>query len=208
MFKHEFTNRLHVRHPLAVGLALAMTVATTAVVTAVVASDPGPMTGCLAAKTTPGSGATKGQIYNIAQSETTPLAPCVKGDSQVVFSNAKGPQGIQGIQGDQGIQGIQGDQGVQGIQGDQGMQGPKGDTGQSGINGYQVVTVTNSRPMAITAMTATCPAGKVVVGGVYALQEGDTILGLSPTTNGLSTWLLKTGPSTFARQLWVYCINQ
>ena len=70
-----------------------------------VTSDNGPFTGCLAAKTTSGSPAVKGQIYNIAKSSTTPLAPCVKGDAQIAISNAAGPQGPQGIQGIQGIQG-------------------------------------------------------------------------------------------------------
>ncbi len=78
----------------------------------------------------------------------------------------------------------------------------------SGISGYQVVTDSNSRPMAFTALSAVCPAGKVVVGGVYRLQDGDTVLGLFPIANGLSTSLLKTGPSMFARELWVYCVNQ
>ena len=80
-------------------------------IAAAVTSDPGPFTGCLASKTTPGSPATKGQIYNVAKSETTPLAPCVRGDAQIAISNAAGPQGPPGIQGPQGIQGEQGPQG-------------------------------------------------------------------------------------------------
>lgn len=87
---------------------------------AVTTSDPGPFVGCLASKSNPGSGTTKGQIYNVAKSG--PLAACLKGDTQVAFSNAQGPQGIQGIQGPQGSQGIQ---------------GLKGDPGDSGLHPHQ-----------------------------------------------------------------------
>jgi Collagen triple helix repeat (20 copies) len=193
------------RRILALGLALTFTVATTAVVAAVVTSNPGPFTGCLADKTI-----AKGTLYNVAIG-TAPTAACTKGDGQITFSNAQGPQGIQGIQGDQGIQGIQGiqgDKGDTGEQGIQGIQGDKGETGQSGITGYQVVTDTNARPSAITAMSAACPAGKVVVGGVYRLEDGDTINGLFPIANGLSTQNLITSAKAGTRQLWVYCVNQ
>jgi len=122
----------------------------------------------LAAKTSSGSGATKGQIYNIAPSDAAPLAPCVKGNAQVIFSNARG-RGASRVD--------------QGIHGGQGIQGTKGETGQSGISGCQVVTDSNNRPMAFTALSAACPAGRVVVGGVYRLHDGDTVLGLFPTAN-------------------------
>lgn len=185
--------QLRPRRILALGLALTLTGALTAVVDAVVTSNPGPFTGCLADKTT-----AKGTLYNVAVG-SAPTAACTKGDGQITFSNAQGPQGIQGIQGDKGDRG---EQGIQGIQGD------KGETGQSGITGYQVVTDTNARASAITAMSAACPAGKVVVGGVYRLEDGDTINGLFPIANGLSTQNLITSARAGTRQLWVYCVNQ
>ena len=198
-------NLKHNSATLALGLAVCLTVATTAMVAAVVTSNPGPFTGCLADKTT-----AKGTLYNVAIG-SAPTVACTKGDRQITFSDAQGPQGIQGIQGiqgDQGIQGTQGDQGIQGIPGDKGDQGIQGATGPSGISGYLVVTDTNSRPSAQTAMFAACPAGKVVVGGVYVLVPGDTIDGLVPTSNGLSTQLLVTSATAGTRQLWVYCVNQ
>jgi hypothetical protein len=98
-----------------VGLVLALGLVGGSVgIAAAVTSDNGPFTGCLAAKTTSGSPAVKGQLYNLAKSTTTPLAPCVKGDAQIAISNAQGAQGIQGIQGIQGPQGIQGIEGPQG----------------------------------------------------------------------------------------------
>jgi hypothetical protein len=78
-------------------------------VVAVTPSDPGPFVGCLASKSNPGSGTTKGQLYNVAK--VAPLAACQKGDSQVIFSNAQGPQGPQGSQGPQGLPGEKGDPG-------------------------------------------------------------------------------------------------
>jgi len=177
-------NLKHKSGTLALGLAVCLTVASTAAVAAVVTSDPGPFTGCLAEKTT-----AKGALYNVAVG-AAPTAPCVKGDGQITFSNAQGPQGITGDKGDQGIQGIQ------------------GPTGPGGISGYQVVTDINTRPSAQTAMFAACPAGKVVVGGVYLLVSGDTINGLFPTSNGLSTQFLVTSATAGTRQLWVYCVNQ
>ncbi len=136
--------RLPPRRILGVAVAFILGGAAVGIAAAAVNTDPGPFVGCLAAKTTAGAGATKGQIYNIAQSATTPLAPCVKGDLQVSFSNAQGAQGIQGIpglkgdKGDAGAPGPKGDPGIQGIagaKGDPGLQGVKGDNGDAGAPG-------------------------------------------------------------------------
>lgn len=90
------------RRALIAGVAMALLAMSTAVVIAVTPPNPGPFTGCLAGKTSRGTPATKGQIYNIAQSATTPLAPCLVGDSLVTFSNAMGPKGDKGDTGDPG----------------------------------------------------------------------------------------------------------
>src|SRR5690349_18706470 len=87
----------------AAAMAAVLVVAGAGAAAAVTTSDPGPFVGCLASKTNPGSGTTKGTLYNVAK--TAPLAACLKGDTQVTFSNAEGPQGPQGIQGPQGSQG-------------------------------------------------------------------------------------------------------
>jgi Collagen triple helix repeat (20 copies) len=141
---------------LVLALAANFVLAATAVTAAVLTGSNGPFTGCLAAKTVSGTAATKGQIYNVAVSATTPLAACNKGDAIVTFSNAQGPKGdtgaigatgsqgptgpqgpigTQGPQGDTGPQGPQGGTGPMGPQGDMGLQGPQGDSGQQGSAG-------------------------------------------------------------------------
>ena len=93
-----------------------------------------------------------------------------KGDQGI-----QGLQGIQGPKGDQGQQGLQGDKGDQGIQGpkgDQGVQGPKGDPGSQGpagpggVSGWEIVSIRPQvGPFSFGGGVATCPAGKVVIGG-------------------------------------------
>lgn len=56
------------RRALSVALALVLVGAAAGIAAAAVTNDPGPFVGCLAAKTTAGSGTTKGQIYNVAKS--------------------------------------------------------------------------------------------------------------------------------------------
>ena len=124
-------------------VAIPLLIASTAVVVADVASSNGPFTGCLASKTVSGTAATKGVIYNVAQSATAPMAACNKGDLTVTFSNAQGPKGdkgdtgAQGPKGDTGPQGSRGDAGPQGIQGDPGPGGTQGPIGPAGPTGPQ-----------------------------------------------------------------------
>lgn len=73
----------------------------------------------------------------------TQLGVRQQGQTNYIFSNLQGPQGIKG---DTGLQGPQGTQGVQGPKGDigtQGPQGPKGDVGPmgpAGEGGTQIVS--------------------------------------------------------------------
>jgi hypothetical protein len=88
-----------------------------------------------------------------------------KGDT-----GSQGPVGPQGDTGVTGTAGPQGDTGSQGPQGDTGQQGPQGDTGPAYSIGYQRVSGTTSSTNNTTpkTATATCPAGKVAVGGGWA----------------------------------------
>jgi len=70
-------------------------------------TNPGPFTGCLAAKTATGSTMTKGQIYNVSTT-SMPTAPCLAGDAQVSFGNATGPAGAPGTPGAPGAPGTPG----------------------------------------------------------------------------------------------------
>jgi hypothetical protein len=79
--------------------------------------------------------------------------------------------------GAQGPAGPAGATGPQGLQGPQGPQGPVGPQGPAGFNGVQIVV---SAPVAIPTTdgasaiaAATCPAGKVVVGGGIDQQIED-----------------------------------
>ena len=92
---------------IAAALAALLVVASASAIVAVTITtpSPGPFTGCLAQKTVNGTPAVKGQIYNVAMSATTPLAPCVKGDQTITFSNAKGEKGDPGDPGPSGAPG-------------------------------------------------------------------------------------------------------
>jgi hypothetical protein len=178
-------SRFMPRRALSVALALVLVGAAAGIAAAAVTNDPGPFVGCLAAKTTGGSATTKGQIYNVAKSATTPLAACVNGDVQVIFSNAQGPQGIQGIQGIQGTNGTNGTDGTNGTNGTDGAAGPQGPAG-----GFSTITRTSTH-FAGTAsggspsytsgdsLKAFCPSGQQAISGGYEFTD-DPVSGFNP----------------------------
>jgi len=79
-----------------------------------------------------------------------------------------GTQGIQGpigLTGSQGLQGPIGLTGQQGIPGSQGIQGPVGPSGSTLIIGTPVISVINPAINTQATATASCSAGKVLLGG-------------------------------------------
>ena len=79
-----------------------------------------------------------------------------------------GPQGVPGPQGDPGVQGPQGPQGDPGPQGPQGNPGPQGPAGPAGaqlVTGTPVTSAANAPRNTVITATATCPVGKVLLGG-------------------------------------------
>ncbi len=90
----------------------------------------------------------------------------LKGDTGA--TGATGPQGIQGVQGDQGLKGDTGAIGATGPQGAVGATGAQGATGQTGSAAWERPSLTcstaNSSITSVTC-TATCSAGKKVLGG-------------------------------------------
>lgn len=95
---------------------------------------------------------------------------------------AQGIQGVQGIQGPTGAtstvpgpvgpQGVKGDTGLAGSQGMPGEIGPKGDKGDVGAPGVSATQIIVGVPAVVAVSsngnafaTATCPAGKFVLGG-------------------------------------------
>jgi hypothetical protein len=84
-----------------------------------------------------------------------------------------GPQGPVGPMGPTGPIGATGPAGPVGPMGPTGATGPQGVQGPAGVSGHERVegpsTPTDSG--AIKSASATCPAGKVLIGGGYALTE-------------------------------------
>lgn len=87
---------------------------------------------------------------------------------------SQGPHGPAGPQGPTGRQGLNGPPGNPGPKGDPGPPGPPGargvpgGPGPAGLSGYEQVTVDAHSNVAVDIFTeaiATCPTGKVVVGG-------------------------------------------
>lgn len=93
------------------------------------------------------------------------------------FKAGQLPAGPQGPKGDPGAPGPKGDT------------GPKGDPGLPGVSGYQRVVVDKQIVPEVSVFTeaqATCPAGKVVVGGGAEILE--------PTKASLSAVLDASAP--------------
>jgi len=88
-----------------------------------------------------------------------------RGNETPLTWNQQGPAGPQGATGPQGAQGLVGAQGAVGAQGPRGDTGPAGPQGPQGsaLAGYQIVTATEPPP--INVVNATCPVGKVIIGG-------------------------------------------
>jgi hypothetical protein len=82
-----------------------------------------------------------------------------------------GPQGPRGDTGAPGPKGDPGEPGAPGTKGDPGATGPPGPQGEGGVpgvSGYEQITVdrqTDPNVSIFTSATATCPIGKVAVGG-------------------------------------------
>jgi hypothetical protein len=79
----------------------------------------------------------------------------------------QGPPGPQGLVGPQGPAGPQGPPGAPGPQGLAGPAGAMGPAGPSGFSGYEVATQAMSLPVGGLTTFATCPSGKIAIGGGF-----------------------------------------
>lgn len=111
------------------------------------------------------------------------------------LTGGTGAQGQQGPQGATGAQGDIGPQGLQGPQGDTGSQGPQGDTGATGSNGVsgQEIVFGTASPdnESAKSVTATCPSGKVLVGGGFLttnVSDASEIVITSSYPSSTTTW--------------------
>ncbi len=104
-----------------------------------------------------------------------------------------GPSGSPGANGEQGLPGQPGERGLPGLQGAMGAPGAKGEQGSPGISEYQVVdgSFENSSQTGINEAraSATCPAGKSVIGGGDSTAGSDAdVYIVSSAPNGTAEW--------------------
>ncbi|HET7450871.1 MAG TPA: hypothetical protein VFJ78_09750 [Gaiellaceae bacterium] len=87
----------------------------------------------------------------------------------------KGETGATGTKGEAGDQGLPGPKGETGVIGFQGSDGPQGPAGRPGSHGYVIVwgDYVDLPPLGGRIVTVACPAGKMIVGGGYALEDAD-----------------------------------
>ncbi len=134
-------------------------------------------------------------------------------------TGAAGPTGATGGAGAAGPTGATGDVGAAGPTGATGDVGAAGPTGANGVSGYEIVlgTATADDEVVPKTATATCPGGKVAVGGGYdALgmgvdaDEEITIHQNKPSSS--TTWSVigsidnAGGDASYSLQAYVVCV--
>lgn len=125
-----------------------------------------------------GCQSTKGEVKIVSQSTLCSSLNSKQSGTWTVL-NWNGT-GIQGVKGDPGVDGIDGTNGTNGIDGTNGAPGAdgtngidgtngtdglNGTNGTNGVSGYEVVTQSYTVNSHDPTGTATCPTGKVVIGG-------------------------------------------
>jgi hypothetical protein len=102
-----------------------------------------------------------------------------------------------------------GPQGPKGDTGDRGPQGLQGEPGATGVAGYEIVeSISPASSVDSKARAATCPAGKVAVGGGYSLTSGTSISASFPVTSGSTpTGWRVIGSGNSAYTVYVVCAN-
>ena len=154
-----------------------------------------------------------GTIIHVAVGDE-PLQNCAPSHTQISW-NETGPEGPQGPAGPQGPEGPAGPQGSAGPTGPQGPEGPQGPAG--GLSGYEVVRVVrsvNAEPnSSSTGATATCPEGKVPLGGGASRIKGFPLLQLYDSfpnlENGWTVVYYNTSDEAESETLFVHvtCAN-
>ncbi len=112
--------------------------------------------------------------------------------------------------GPQGERGPQGPAGLQGPTGDTGAAGQPGLAGPAGISGYELVETapTVVGPGAITALSASCPAGKKVLGGGGTVPDAFHLLASRPVGGTAWWWQAHNeGASSATMQAFAICAN-
>lgn len=120
----------------------------------------------------------------------------------------QGPEGPQGIQGPIGPPGPPGTPGTPGTNGTNGTNGAPGAPGAPGVSGYTTATPITSGPQsdASDTETATCPTGKRVLGGGFAINtsdpaDSDKVFATSSFPSGPGTWQVRAAVAPRAAPL-------
>ena len=118
-------------------------------------------------------------------------------------AGAQGPQGIAGPAGPAGPAGAIGPQGPVGPVGPQGLTGLTGPAGANGVSGYEIVSQTTLHvvmaPNYGTGATASCPAGKKLLGGGFSVGYfTGYYTTMSSGHQNDTTWLASLGNPTSA----------
>jgi Collagen triple helix repeat (20 copies) len=95
---------------------------------------------------------------------------CTSSETALTWNQAgpQGPAGATGPVGAPGPQGAPGPAGTPGPQGASGPQGQPGTPGPAGVAGYEITSTHQTLSLnGSIDVTATCPAGKRVIGGGY-----------------------------------------
>jgi hypothetical protein len=185
--------------------------------------------------TIPGSDGVIHSCYNAGSNPSGQLrvidpasgATCAKNERALNF-NQTGPKGDPGIPGTPGSNGTNG---TNGRDGTDGANGANGTNGTNGVSGYEVVSSSGDISSDPGSLTATCPAGKHVLGGGAELSNftnggnGAAVTGGRPlvgnvgweaTTERVFTWqaddafdrgndyFLTVGPYV-TMQVWAIC---
>jgi hypothetical protein len=128
--------------------------------------------------------------------------PGPKGDTGV--AGPPGPKGETGSVGPQGPKGDTGPAGSPGLKGDAGGPGPQGPAGQNGVSGLEIVKASSPNDDAPSkSATASCPSGKVVIGG--GAEATDPKVGITrslPTTDPAPAWVAEANLMTSTAGAW------
>lgn len=148
-------------------------------------------------------------VAKAASRNVKPTAGTVKSKAVWTQLAARGAKGATGAAGAAGPAGATGATGPAGSTGATGATGPTGPTGATGLSGYERVqgAVVNTTPLASNTATATCPAGKVVVGGGFTMGANDAFMTESyPSSTTVWTVKVFTSATFSAYQLTAYAI--
>jgi hypothetical protein len=103
------------------------------------------------------------------------------------ISEAIFPATLGGVPGPEGPAGPAGADGTKGDMGDPGQDGTDGLSGLEKVNVTQVVTLVAGEA---TALTATCPVGKVVTFGTYQSSAPSVLVSQTSTNTTFTAWLV------------------